>query len=153
MITFELDISIHRPINQVFSFVTSPDNNKQWQYGILDSSSAPGVTSGLGTFFQSIGHFMGRRLTGTFEVTEFQANNKYGFRSISGPVRSKMLFTFEMAGVSTRILIRAEVESTGYFNTNEQTIAKKMKRQFKDNLEKLKEIMEMKQAIAGTVPL
>lgn len=87
---------------------------------------------------------MGRRLTGTFEVTEFEAGQKYGFKSISGPVRSKTLFTFEMDGLSTKILVRSDIESTGYFKTNEHTIAKKMKRQFKDNLEKLKEIMEIK---------
>lgn len=144
MISFDLDISIHRPIRQVFEFVSSPANNSKWQYGTIDSISIPGLTSGLGSFFRTIGHFMGRRLSGAFEVTDFETNRKYGFKSISGPVQTKTLFTFNIDGLSTRILVQADVESADYFRANEQTIAKKMKKQFKENLEHLKVLMETK---------
>lgn len=144
MISFNLDISIHRPIHQVFEFVTSPANNNQWQYGTFDSMSVPGLAAGLGSVFRTIGHFMGRRLSGTFEVTDFEANRKYGFKSVSGPVQTRTLFNFEVAGLFTRILVQADVESTNYFQSNEQTIAKKLKKQFKENLEHLKTLMETK---------
>ena len=48
-----------------------------------------------GTTFQTIGHLMGRRVSGTFEVTHYEAGKSYGFRSLSGPMQIVTLFTLE----------------------------------------------------------
>lgn len=41
---------------------------------------------------------MRRRNLGTFEMTEFEPNKKYGFKSLSGPLDSQTSYTFEQAG-------------------------------------------------------
>ena len=144
MITFDLNIHVHHPINQVFDFVASPPNNQRWHYGTLDSTTLSPVSGGAGSFFQTIGHFMGRRTSGTFEVTDYEPNKKYGFRSISGPLVTKTLFHFAMDGLFTRIVVHTAVESKDYFHVSEQTTARKMKKQFKENLEALKKVLEAK---------
>src|SRR5271157_624670 len=87
---------IYRPVKQVFDFISIPENDFQWQYGILKSAQISEGGIGVGTFFRSIGHFMGRRIEGTFEVTEYEPNKKYGFKSLSGPLHSQTLYTFEL---------------------------------------------------------
>ena len=52
---------IERPVKQVFDFVSTPENDFRWHYGTLASSKlAEGIPS-KGSFFRSIGHWMGRR--------------------------------------------------------------------------------------------
>lgn len=98
---------------------------------------------GLGTFFRSIGHFMGRRLDGTFEVTEYEPYQKYGFKSLSGSIESETIYSFEMDHSSTRISMFIETSIGNHFKVDEFIVAKRSKKQFKENLEKLKDVMEL----------
>ncbi|HQX18036.1 MAG TPA: hypothetical protein PLA27_16580, partial [Anaerolineales bacterium] len=61
MINLTLNTKIYRPIKQVFDFVSEPENDFQWQYGTLASTRLSDRVSALGSFFQSVGHLMGRR--------------------------------------------------------------------------------------------
>jgi len=86
MINLNVSTTIYRPIGQVFEFMSAPENDFQWQYGTLVSARLSEGDSEIGTSFRSIGHLMGRRVQSTFEVTEFEPNRKYAFKSLSGPL-------------------------------------------------------------------
>src|SRR5512141_3333715 len=105
MISFDLNTNIYRPLHQVFRFVATPENDFQWQYGTLASHQMSEGEIGLGTVFRTLGHFMGQRMESVYEVTEFEPNKKYGFKSRSGPMDSHTLYTFEVMGGSTKINI------------------------------------------------
>ncbi len=140
---------IYRPVKQVFDFISIPENDFQWQYGILKSAQISEGGIGVGTFFRSIGHFMGRRIEGTFEVTEYEPNKKYGFKSLSGPLHSQTLYTFELAGGATKVNISTQASATNVFQSDEGLLEKKMKKQLKENLELLKDILEQSKRIEG----
>src|ERR1700690_1469015 len=138
---------IYRPIKQIFDFISTPENDFQWQYGTLKSAQISEGGIGVGSFFRSIGHFMGYRIEGTFEVTEYEPNNKYGFKSLSGPLLSQTLYTFELAGGATKINISTQATATNLFQTDESILEKKLRKQLKENLELLKEILEQSKRI------
>src|SRR5215213_8944264 len=94
MISFDLRTLIYRPISQVFRFVASPENDFQWQYGTLASTQLSNGDMRIGTLFRAVGHFMGQRTASVFEVTDFEVDRQYGFKSISGPVAFHTLYTF-----------------------------------------------------------
>jgi uncharacterized membrane protein len=145
MIQIETNTKIYRPIKQVFDFVSTPENDFQWQYGTLASNRIPGDASFIiGSFFRSIGHLMGRRNLSTFEVTEYDLDKIYGFKSLSGPLNSHTTYTFEMSQGSTKvsISIQVKVHATHPAMINEVTLEKKMKKQIKENLKLLKELLE-----------
>jgi len=133
---------IYRPIKQIFDFISTPENDFQWQYGILKSAQISEGILGVGTLFRSIGHFMGRRIQGTFEVTDYEPNRKYGFKSLSGPLHSQTIYTFELAGSATKVNVSTQASATNIFQTDEGILEKKMKKQLKENLELLKDILE-----------
>ncbi|HEY6072088.1 MAG TPA: hypothetical protein VIV15_01565, partial [Anaerolineales bacterium] len=89
MIDLSISTMIYRPIGQVFDFMSTPDNDFEWQYGTLASKNISEDPGRVGTQFQSVGHLMGRRNLSTFEVTEYEPNKKYGFKSLSGPLLSQ----------------------------------------------------------------
>ena len=143
MINVNLDVKISSPIGQVFNFVSAPENDFQWQYGTLASTRLPGSITGPGACFQSVGNFMGQRIQSTFEVIEYEPTSRYGFRSISGPLQSFTSFTFEIAKGYTQVKMTMQANVINMMDFSENVLEKKMKRQIKENLSMLKNILEV----------
>ena len=85
---------------------------------------------------------MGRRVHETFEITEYEANQKYGFKSLSGPLQLQTLYTFEVAGGSTKISVSTQANVINFFQIRESILEKQLKKQLKENLAMLKGILE-----------
>jgi len=134
---------IYQPIKRVFEFVSTPENDFQWQYGTLASTRIPESMAGLGACFQSIANFMGYRIKSTFEVTEYEPNKKYGFKSLSGPLQSYTSYTFDMASGYTQVNLLTQANVVNLMELNENVFEKKMKKQLKENLAMLKNILEV----------
>lgn len=139
---FDLNTNIYRPLSQVFIFVTTPENDFYWQYGTLVSDKISKSEMGVGTLFRTVGHFMGRRFESVYEVTEFRPNQRYGFKSQSGPIDSYTLFTFEIMKGSTRLSHSIQISRIESFKSNPVTAEKTVKKQYRENLALLKDILE-----------
>ena len=142
MIQIVSNTQIYQPIKRVFDFISTPENDFQWQYGTLSSTHLTGSAAGLGACFESTGHFMGRRVQSTFEVTTFEPNRKYAFKSLSGPLLSFTCYTLEIAKACTQVTLSMQANIINLMEVNENVFEKKMKRQFKENLSMLKSILE-----------
>ena len=150
MIHLHASTMIDRPAEQVFDFVSAPENDFQWQYGTLAAARLPDGASQLGSFFRTIGHLVGYRVQGVFEVTEYEPNRKYAFRSIAGPLHLQTCYTFNVSSDSTKISITTRAHATGLFEMDERLLERKMKKQLKENLKLLKDLLEAKQMLPGT---
>ena len=142
MINLNNSATIYKPIKQVFDFVSAPENDFEWQYGTLETAMLGENNGKAGSFFRSIGHMMGRRILGTFEVIEYEANKRYGFKSLSGPIHSQTFYTFEMEARSTTIKVSTQINAGKYFKVDERVLERRIKKQVKDNLAMLKNILE-----------
>jgi len=144
MIQFNISTLIYRPIKQVFDYISTPENDFQWQYGTLASTRLPEDGNALGAHFRSVGHLMGHRVQSVFEVIEYELNRKYGFKALSGPLLSQTSYTFEMENGSTRVSLSIQANVVNFMQVDEGILEKRMKRQFKENLAMLKELLEAK---------
>jgi hypothetical protein len=135
---------IYLPINQVFDFVSRHENDFQWQYGTLATASLSDGFSDMGTLFRSIGHLMGRRNLSTFEVTEYEPNKRYGFKSRSGPFELQTRYVFEMKDRCTQIDISTQIKVVDFFRVDEGVLEKRLNKQLKENLAMLKDVLEIK---------
>ncbi len=142
MIQVISNIQIYQPITRVFEFIATPENDFQWQYGTLTSTQLSAGLIGLGACFQSISHVMENRVQATFQVTEYEPNQKYGFKSISGPIQSFTSYTFEIIKSCTQVTVSMQASAINLMGINEKVLEKKLKRQFKENLAMLKNILE-----------
>jgi hypothetical protein len=142
MMKFDLSTDIYRPLAQVFAFVTTPENNFHWQYGTLMSTKMSGCEMGVGTLFRVVGHLMGRRGESVYEVTEFEPNKRYGFKSLSGLMELCTLYTFEIMKGSTRVSHVTEISADAPFRSNPTTAERRVKKEYRENLTLLKEILE-----------
>ena len=151
MISISSTIMIYRPAGVVFDFISSAANDFEWQYGTLASGPTTATAPGAGTTFQTIGHLMGRRVHGTFEVTEYEAGRRYGFRSLSGPMQIVTLFTLEMERGATRVHVKTEANPVNWMDTNERAMTRYMQKQMRDDLAMLREILEVRKVKAVPV--
>jgi uncharacterized membrane protein len=145
MINLRANTTIYRPIKQVFDFISTPENDSQWQYGILASGRLSGENAVMGSFFRSIGHLMGHRSLSTFEVTEYESGRRYGFKSLSGPLNSHSSYTFEMSSGGTKVNISTQVQALHLSRFNENILEKTARKQLKENLALLKKVLETRQ--------
>lgn len=142
MINLMSSTLIDRPIGQVFEFVSTPENDFRWQYGTLAAARLPRGGGAMQTFFRSIGHLMGRRNLSTFEVTEYEPDKKYGFKSLSGPVHTRTSYILEPVGGRTRVNVFIQASAPDFFHITERLLGRTMKRQLEENVSVLKTILE-----------
>ena len=138
---------IQQPINRVFDFISKPENDFQWQYETLSSSQTSEGVISVGSSFRSTGHLMGNRIQSTFEVTEYEPNKRYGFKSLSGPLQSITSYSLDISKRYTQVKISTQANVVNKLDFNENILEKKMKRQIKENLAMLKNILESGSAI------
>ena len=153
MIDFNMNTQIDQSPKEVFSFVATPENDFHWQYGTFASARIPRRISDARTFFRCIGHLMGRRNLSTFEVTQFEPNKRYGFKSLSGLLDLQTTYTFERAVGGTKINISIRANALNFAPVEESILEKMMKEQLKENLEKLKAILESRHFMLHSEPV
>lgn len=143
MINIISSTHIYQPIKKVFDFISNPENDFQWQYGTLSSINTSEIVAEMGACFQTTGNFMGHRIQSTFEVTEYDLNKKYGFKSLSGPLQSYTSYSFDIARGYTQITLVTQANVVNFIELNENILEKKLKKQLKENLAMLKNLMEV----------
>lgn len=142
MINIRNGITIYKPIGLVFDFMSTPENNFQWQYGTLESYQLSDGAVRNGNLFRSIGHLMGYRNIVTFEVTEYKPGKRYDFKSLSGPLQVYTSYSFENDRGGTKVNISIQANVVNFIQDNETVLAKSIGKQMKDNLTMLKKILE-----------
>lgn len=142
MAKLEISTVINRPVEEVFAFLSNPENYPKW----ISSSSEVKIISegpiGVGTTFRPVVKFLGRRIEGESEVTEYEPNRRYATKSKSGPVPVEWRVTFERVEGGTRVSMSGEVEPGGFFKIAEPLLVSMVKRQFEADLANLKDLME-----------
>jgi uncharacterized protein YndB with AHSA1/START domain len=138
----EISSEIDRPIEAVFAFVTSPENDPQWQSSVLESELVGEGPLGVGSTTSEVRKFLGRRLESTARVTPYEPNAKVAYKSASGPVDYESTFTFESVEQGTRLTMVGEADTAGFFKLAEGLVVRQFEKEMQTALAKLKGILE-----------
>ncbi len=142
MATFDVSTTIKRPVEDVFAVLSNVENNPKWSSVALEAKKTSEGPIGVGSTARFVGKFLGRRIESESEVTEFEPNRKYSWKSKSGPFPIKASTTFEQIEGGTRVNTTAEAEPGGFFKLAEPLIMSMGKRQFQNDLDNLRDLME-----------
>jgi len=108
----ERTVTINRPVDEVFSFVSDGRNAKLWRPGVLDVDLVSGAGQGA-RYSQGVRGPGGRRIAADYEVTEYEPNQKIAFGATAGPVRPTGSFTFESMGTGTILTFTLDAQLGG----------------------------------------
>jgi len=98
VIRVEASVEINRPVEEVFSYTSNPENFPQWAATVREvRQDAPGGDPlREGERFTATQQALGRRFEAPFEVIDYEPNRRYAHRSREGhPVPVTMDFTYE----------------------------------------------------------
>ena len=141
MVKVKTSVVINRPVEEVFKFWDDPDNNAQWQTGLIESKQTSEGARGVGSTLLSVNQFLGRRLEFAVEITEYEPNRRVGFNT-SGPFPFSGTTSFEAVEGGTRVELEAEGDVSGIFKLAEPIVARTAQRQFEGNYLTLKDVLE-----------
>ncbi len=142
MAKLEISIVINRPVEEVFAFLSNPENGPKWSSGGAEVKKTLEGPIGVGATYRSVRTFLGQRIEGENEVTEYEPNRSYATKSKSGPFPIQGRVTFERVEGGTRVSGTLVGEPSGFFKLAEPLLVSMFKRQFEADLANLKDLME-----------
>lgn len=113
MIETSDSITINRPIEEVFAYVTDTSNDPAWHTDILDVRKTTDGPIGLGTKWH-VGFKPAMGVSeGEMEVAAFEPNRKEVMRGVMGPMQPTLTYLVEPAGAGTRFTRRVQIKVSG----------------------------------------
>ena len=142
MIKVEVSAVINRPVEEIFDYMSNPENSPKWQSGVLEAEQTSKGPTGVGATTREVRKFMGRQIDQTFEITEYEPNRLIRQKTISGPMKLDTIYAFESAEGGTRVTMGGEGDSGGFFMLADPLINRMAKRQMEADLANLKDMLE-----------
>lgn len=139
MIEFKHGISIKRPTNEVYSFLSDFENISKWNYYVLQVRKISEGAVGVGTTY----HQLRQTDEQLFQITEFELNLKVAVKTLpESSLQFERRFALQAEGSTTLLIDEWEELDMGKPALIEKLAAGSVKSAVAENLGKLKELLE-----------
>jgi carbon monoxide dehydrogenase subunit G len=136
----ELTIEIARSPEEVFAYLTDVSNLPSWQSGVhaaeLDGEARAGAR------ITESRHMLGRELTTTLEIEEYEAPRLFVLRAVDSPVPFTVRHELEPSGAGTRLSVVGEGDAGLLPGFAAGIMARRAEKQFRKDFERLKRLLE-----------
>jgi uncharacterized membrane protein len=133
---------IQRPLEEVFAFMSNLEHEVQWRPSLVEVKVTSGLPLRQGSTYRYVAKMMGRQLETGGEITAFEPNKGWSFKSTSGPFQGGGFVALESADGGTKVTLGGEGELGGLFNLAEPLMRGMMEKQFEADLANLKRLLE-----------
>lgn len=138
----ENQVTIRKPIDEVFAFVASGANQRSWRPGVVDVRLRSGSDGQAGAVYeQRVKGPMGGSVPADYEITSVDAPHELRFRAIAGPVRPEGYYRFTGDSASTTVTFRLSCEPKGLAKLMTPMVAKAMQGEVA-SLDNLRAVLE-----------
>ena len=137
----EASITINRPVEEVFAFVTDVGNWARWNEELSHVEQVSEGPIGVGTIYRGTAELMGK-MAFAAEILEYEPNKKVVQRMTVGPTQLHGAWLFEPVPDGTRFTMSSETQSEGLFKLAGSLFDGVIKKRLEANLAKLKATIE-----------
>ena len=138
----EVRVRIDRSVADVYAYTSAVDTMPEWRGDVSEAEQLTDGPIGVGTRIRAGGKALGRPIGLVIEVTELEPGARFGYRPVSGPLRTHNVYTFEPDAGGTLVTLTDEIELSGIVRLFEPLMARMVRRQYGANLGRLKAILE-----------
>lgn len=142
MLRVEGSIDIARSPGSVFELASDVDKVSLWLNGVVATKKVTDGPLQKGSQIEHVHHFLGKGFTSRYETTEYEANERLAFRTVSGPVHLTSTTTYDAIEGGTRVHQVVEGDPRGFFKVAEPILLKFVRRQLDSSLANLKDLLE-----------
>lgn len=143
----EEEIVIDRPPEDVFAFVTTPENDREWVSTTVERQREKEGPIGVGSRIRAVDKFLGRRIESTLEVTEHEPNTRSAIR-LEGPISARGTYLLQPEGGRTRFrwIMDADAGLGGLYlgRITDPLVTFVFRRRVRSDLRRLKDALERK---------
>lgn len=139
MATFTQSIVVARPVEEVFAFLSRPENETRWQKGLVESRQTSEGPMGVGATGEDVRTSMGRHMVTSWTCTAYEPNKRFEFK-VTKPVPFTAAYRFESVADCTRVELTAE--PTGFTRLLWPIIARSGRKQYETDFALLKEVLD-----------
>jgi uncharacterized protein YndB with AHSA1/START domain len=137
VITFETDVRIERPIEEVYAYVSDPLNFPRW------NSAVQGVRENVrGRSYSMERRLPTGRAVNEMEIVALERPREFAIHTTSGPTPLLYRYLFSSDGEDTLVKLDAQVELHGAAALVPQLARRAVKNGVDENLATLKGILE-----------
>jgi ligand-binding SRPBCC domain-containing protein len=145
MPSVEESIVIDRPAEDVFAFVTTPENDRLWSSTAVERVREEDEPIRVGSRIRAVDKFLGRRVESTLRVTEHDPSRRSAVR-IEGPFKANGSYVLEPLerGTHFRWSMEAEAGLGGLYlgRITDRLVTMIFRRQLRRDLRQLKQVLE-----------
>jgi uncharacterized membrane protein len=137
------EIEIARPREEVAAFACDPDNATSWYVNIKSVQWRTERPLAIGSRFAFLAEFLGRHLEYTYEVAEHVTAERFVMRTSAGPFPMETTYAWkDTANGGTRMTLRNRGKPSGFAKIAALFIATAMRRANRNDLRRLKQLLE-----------
>ena len=136
------EIVIDVPRKLVSEFAADPVNAPQWYANIRSVEWVAPPPPIVGARAAFVAHFLGRRLTYTYDVVDAVPGERLVMRTAQGPFPMETTYTWEDHEGGTRMTLRNRGEPSGFSRIGAPLLAAAVGRANKQDLARLKALLE-----------
>ncbi len=140
--TVEHEVVIERPLEEVFAYVANPANVPEWQAGVVSTTKMSDEPMATGVRWREVRNFLGRRVQGTLEATEYEHGRLFALRTVSGTAAIHVRHLFEPFDGGTRIRVLAEGNPGRLGRLGGRFVRRAAERQIRGDFARLKQVLE-----------
>jgi uncharacterized membrane protein len=146
-------VTINRPADEVFAFVTTPENDPLWSSTAVERQRETEGPIGLGSRIKAVDRFLGRRIEAMIEVTEHEPSRRSSIR-LSGPISATGSYVLEPTNGATRFrwVLEAAPGLGGLYlgRITDPLVTIVFRRRLRFDLRRLKEVLEARSASSSS---
>ena len=142
MARIEESIAIRCPVGEVFALTTDAARWCTWHTAIPEAEQTSGGPVGVGTTFRGTTRLMGRSMPWTATATQYKVNEKFGKNIDSGSVVIEQHNTYTPTPEGTMFSMVYDMRFSGGMRVLSPLIVRSMRREMKNSLMKMKQILE-----------
>ena len=141
---FHSKVTIHRPREEVFTYLVNPKTQVIWQSGLQEFDADWTDEPTVGARSRGTVKVAGKKVQWETEVTELKRPEKFAFRSVEAPFPFEISYSLLQVGDSTEVRHDGSTEALGGFfgRLADPLVAHMYQRDMNSNLANLKAILE-----------
>ena len=136
-------IEMRVPRERVAAYAIDPDNATSWYENIKSVKWQTSKPQTVGSRFEFVAQFLGRRLAYTYEVTELVPGTRYVMATAQGPFPMETSYEWEDTPAGgTLMTLRNRGDPSGFVRAASSMMARAMRRANIKDLARLKATLE-----------